>query len=681
MSLTDPATIGYLLSFAVFSILTFRLSRQSGPRTVFRALWIAGVATVLWSAAGILLTLGQLPKGMLIIAIEVVRNLAWLIVLLLWLAEIRDDQGRAAVTGSAVAQITLVAVIVVAVASAWAITSEPISVLPLTRSLFALLILGLCELVVRNAPGQLMPISGYLCIAAGGIFLFDLLTSLPFAFIAGHVHIIDDATGYVASIASLPLVAALKKPLTPIQSEPENRRFIFRLFLLVSLTVTILSLLVAEYYIRAFGGSWPGVIRVVVIAVIVSLAAVTIVSPSLRGQARVFLTKSFLRYKYDYRKEWLRFIGTLSETGLDHLTNTSVRAIARIVNSPGGVVWVVDPDSQRYKPIGSWQCALPLDRMFTADCDLVKFMVERQWVIDLSEMQHYPSMYSDLEPDQWFVQDDRWWIIVPLLLADELYGFVALQHGSTPSSLNFEDHDLLRTVGRHVATHLKQAESEKKLSEAQQFSTYHRLSAFLMHDLNNLAAQLSLVVKNAEKHKSDPDFVEDMVATVANSATRMNRLLEQLSNVTEQSRSEDVDPIALLRKAIANSKAWLPRPTLQTEEQGLWISADPERLCGIFEHLIRNAQDATEESGQIDIEIEERNRWAVIRIRDTGCGMTEEFISERLFRPFDSTKGSQSMGIGAYQAREYIRSLGGQVDVASIPGDGSTFTIHIPVAR
>jgi len=69
-----------------------------------------------------------------------------------------------------------------------------------------------------------------------------------------------------------------------------------------------------------------------------------------------------------------------------------------------------------------------------------------------------------------------------------------------------------------------------------------------------------------------------------------------------------------------------------------------------------------------------------ISISDTGCGMTPEFIRDRLFRPFDSTKGSQGMGIGAYQAREYVRQLGGLVDVTSTVGEGSRFDIWLPVA-
>ena len=61
--------------------------------------------------------------------------------------------------------------------------------------------------------------------------------------------------------------------------------------------------------------------------------------------------------------------------------------------------------------------------------------------------------------------------------------------------------------------------------------------------------------------------------------------------------------------------------------------------------------------------------------------MSPEFIRERLFRPFDSTKGSHAMGIGAYQAREYARMLGGQLEVNSTVGEGTTFVLRQPVAN
>ena len=93
--------------------------------------------------------------------------------------------------------------------------------------------------------------------------------------------------------------------------------------------------------------------------------------------------------------------------------------------------------------------------------------------------------------------------------------------------LNFEDHDLLRTVGRHVAMHINQAESDKRLAESGQFGAYNRLTAFLMHDLNNLIAQQLLVVENADRHRHNPKFVDDAIETIAHSVARMKRLMEQ----------------------------------------------------------------------------------------------------------------------------------------------------------
>ncbi len=71
---------------------------------------------------------------------------------------------------------------------------------------------------------------------------------------------------------------------------------------------------------------------------------------------------------------------------------------------------------------------------------------------------------------------------------------------------------------------------------------------------------------------------------------------------------------------------------------------------------------------------------ATLTVSDRGSGMTREFVQERLFKPFDSTKGSKGMGIGAYQVREYVQSLGGRVDVASDLGTGTRFTVRIPLS-
>ena len=203
----------------------------------------------------------------------------------------------------------------------------------------------------------------------------------------------------------------------------------------------------------------------------------------------------------------------------------------------------------------------------------------------------------------------------------------------------------------------------------------------MMHDLNNLIAQQSLVVKNAEKFRGNPDFVDDAINTIAHSVSRMRRLMEQLTSGSKVSTQRPTNIEQVIQNVMERTKDRLPVPTLQQCDQNMIVQADAERLSMVLEHLVRNAQEATSQDGSITISIASADSIATISIADTGSGMTQEFIRDRLFRPFDSTKGSQSMGIGAYQARDYIRTLGGQMEVTSEVGVGTTFSVRLPVNK
>jgi signal transduction histidine kinase len=109
------------------------------------------------------------------------------------------------------------------------------------------------------------------------------------------------------------------------------------------------------------------------------------------------------------------------------------------------------------------------------------------------------------------------------------------------------------------------------------------------------------------------------------------------------------------------------------------LSVDQEQFIMVLTHLIRNAQDATPSEGNISVAVRQEDGKVAIDITDTGEGMTPEFIRDRLFRPFDSTKGVQGMGIGAYQAREFTRRYGGQLRVNSDVSQGTTMTLTLPL--
>jgi putative PEP-CTERM system histidine kinase len=323
---------------------------------------------------------------------------------------------------------------------------------------------------------------------------------------------------------------------------------------------------------------------------------------------------------------------------------------------------------------------LPAKASIPETASLIRFLERRQWIIDLNEFNEHPQRYDDLELEEMFGRQPNWWLIVPLLLGNDVFGFIVLLKPAIPFKLNFEDHDLLKTVGKQVATHIKQAEIDRRLAEISQFTTYNRLSAYLMHDLSNLIAQHSLVVQNAERFRNNPAFVDDAFRTIAHSVSRMERLVSHLSRRPKPPSSRRLDIREVLDTAVDRSLQATPVPELDAGESPVYAKADPEQLTTVIEHLIRNAQQAISGEGTVRVGLSADDGMARISIVDTGSGMSPEFVRERLFRPFDSTKGSESMGIGAYQAREYIRSLGGQVEVNSEVGTGTTFSLALPLS-
>ena len=264
---------------------------------------------------------------------------------------------------------------------------------------------------------------------------------------------------------------------------------------------------------------------------------------------------------------------------------------------------------------------------------------------------------------------------------EKLLGFIVLARSPAQHHFNWEDSDLVKTAARQAAVHLAQLQASRALAEAKQFEACNRLSSYVMHDLKNLIAQLSLVVTNASRHKGNPQFMEDAILTVDNSVNKMNKLLEHLrSDSVQVQATTAIDVCNLLGDVIMTMSASLPVPSLDCQASGIQIQVDRDRCGAIIGHLIRNAQDATPDDGQVIVRLFRREDRAIIEVQDNGSGMDETFIRERLFKPFDSTKGKAGMGIGVYEARDYIHKAGGDLEVISRVGEGSTFRIRLPVS-
>ena len=273
-------------------------------------------------------------------------------------------------------------------------------------------------------------------------------------------------------------------------------------------------------------------------------------------------------------------------------------------------------------------------------------------------------------------------LLLPLVAEERLLGFMVLAEPRAQYRLGWEELDLLKTLGRQVGVFLDQQESNQALTQARQFEAFNQLTAFLMHDLKNIAGQQSLILQNAERHKHNPAFVDDMILTVDNSVARMQEVLRQLERVSAGPRQGGRVAIdALVAEVLDNLAGTSPVPERQDDGCEVIVIADRERFAMVLRHVIKNAQDATGRDGWVGVRATVEVGTVAIAVSDNGEGMTPAFIRDSLFKPFFSTKSARGMGIGAYQARDFARGAGGDVTVDSTPGVGTVFTLRLPAAE
>lgn len=542
--------------------------------------------------------------------------------------------------------------------------------------------LVLLEHILRNTPTDLMRAIKYLCFGIGGMFIYDFYLYSDALLFQRIDPALWEARGFInATVVPVIGFGLARNP----QWSPGvlvSRRVVFHTSALLGSGVYLLAMGIGGYYVRDYGGTWGIVAQTIFLFGAGLLLLILLFSGPLRARLRVLINKHFFHYKYDYREEWLRFIRTLSSNENDTpLPERAIRAISQMMDSPGGVLWMRHEDGH-YEPAAKWNMEPPLSANEPAGSSLIRFLEIQKWVINLDEYRRDPGLYQslgDLIMPSWLRTLPDAWLIAPLILQEKLHGFVVLARSpAVGRHFNWEDCDLLKTTGTQAASHLAQHAASQALAEARQFEAFNRLSTYVVHDLKNLISQLSLVVSNSAKHRNNPLFMENVISTVENSVSKMNRLLARLREGVQSDTRRMVDLAKLLEEVVRDAQAAKPAPILECDARDIAVTADRDRLASVMGHVIRNAQDATSENGNVTVRLHRLNGHAVVEVEDNGCGMDETFIRARLFRPFQTTKGNSGMGIGVYEAREFVRSLGGDVQVESKPGQGTIFRIYLP---
>ncbi len=672
LSPSDIAAFSYGLASITFLILSLLLLSNWRSRRHARALSVACVLTGFWATGAIGLATWGRPVAFLADVLEILRTGTWIIFLLLLL---EPPRRRLRVWMAAIAALSGIELVASALADTapFALAAR-VSIIGV-RLMFAMLGMLLVEQLYSNTPARERWGIKFACLGIGGLFAYDFYLysdALLFRYVNQEIWA---ARGIVVALmAPLLAVSAARNPSWALGLSL-SRQIVFRSAALVGSAIYLVAMASSAYYIRYFGGAWGPVMQLVYLFGAVIVLAGVLFSGALRAKLKVFINKHFYNAIFDYRQEWLRFTRKLSEGG-PALGERTVAAVAELVESPAGALWILR-ERGRCEPVASWNLAPQVAVEPVADA-LCQFLESKQWVIDVPECMSHPALYSHLRLPEWLRALPQMWLVVPLILHGRLFGFVALARPRTKMSLNWEVTDLLKIAGSQAASYLAHRESADSLMVARQFESFNRMSTFIVHDLKNLVFQLSLLLTNAEKHKANPEFQNDMLCTLDHSVKKMTLLLQKLSRGEAQELAVPLRIDQLLTQAVLAKAAARPAPVLEIEDAGLTVLANWTRLERVLGHLIQNAIEATALDGRVLVRLLRREHSAVVELNDSGQGMSEAFIRERLFKPFESTK-TAGMGIGVFESREYIREVGGQLEVVSEQAVGTTFRVILPL--
>lgn len=507
-----------------------------------------------------------------------------------------------------------------------------------------------------------------LCIALGGVFLYDVLLYSD-ALLFRRLSLPLFAGRAPATTIAAPLIAIAAARARRWQIDIHvSRDVVFHSFTLIAAGVFLVSIAVTGEIIRRGGSEWGYVAEVTMIFASLLVVAVLLTSGSLRSRLRILFVDNFFSARYDYRREWMRCIETLTAPEAHvGLHRRAIQAVAQVVDSPAGALFVRAPEEVAFQWAGSWN--LPaVTAPVPPGHPLVPLFRDGDWIVILDEAPDARENLTDLP---------RAWLAVPLNHFGTLIGFVVLARSRAQFRLEREAFDLLRVIGREVASRVAEQRAAQILDQTRQLREYSQRFAFVVHDIKNVSGQLSMLLTNAEVYADNPEFQRDMLVTVRASVGKITRLLARLQ-VDRQERSHTLlAPLEHLR-AVAETFRIARRAPIVLDDDGdkAGVAIDPEAFDAVVTHLLDNALEAS--AGQpVRIGLRYENMSVVIDIADRGPGMAPEFVRDELFRPFVTTKGS-GHGIGAYQARELLRAAGGDLLVLSRMGEGTIMRILLP---
>ena len=523
---------------------------------------------------------------------------------------------------------------------------------------------------LRNSQGSVRWQLKYLALGLGGIFAvrFYLLSqALLFHVLARQSLLIETGALIIGELfvaIGLLRSGALRTDLTV------SRHFVYRSTVVGLCGLYLFLAGAAGWLLNAIGIPEAALLGTMVVFVAVMSLAALALSESLRWRFKRYISTHFYAEKYDYRQQWRTFTANLTtRVTLDGLANQLLRSVTQTIGARKAALYLADETDGALR-FHSALGAAPLPKTLEAtpnDFLAGQKVPEARHLTALGNARAEVLLAAGLV------------LAVPLRTQGRLVGVLLVGAEQTGAPYAQEDLDLLTTLGEQAASATATVQLSERLAQARAFEAFNRLSSFIIHDLKNSVSALSMLTQNARKHFDDPEFRVGALGTLTRTVERMQKLVGRLS--TRQAASElEFESVLLDELARDTTASMSMGPALHLTlalDSVSSVRGDSDAIQRVIQNLITNAVEATDGAGTVTVRVCRQDGMVACAVTDTGCGMTEEFVRNSLFVPFQTTKKG-GWGIGLYQAREIVTAHAGRIEISSQEGRGTTVTLLFP---
>lgn len=435
---------------------------------------------------------------------------------------------------------------------------------------------------------------------------------------------------------------------------------------------------VGSYLIEAFISDKNKDSQITTFIVFIAPLIIGISSTTIRRWVRVKISQHIFAEQIDYRSIWLE----LTQMFRDYRSTPTqlMTPLTDMLEHECGAFLV--------EINGTWRVAtthnLP-DKIdeFRYEISLAHNSLHNEWILDRDESIDNPSIYNIDVVSKIQTMKTRW--LIPVHQANGLCAILLLdkQYDSEPNWINnWELRDYLNTIAQQLYWFFIDVDNAQHRSDSAHLSAFIRTSAFILHDLKNIASQLNMLSSNWEIHQNNPAFTRSAMSTVDSARNRLQQTIGRLQDRSVESNNCKNVSLEEIMQKWSQHEEFGKSVVLNNPKPDWFVNVDKDRMVQICNHLLRNAIDAcanVDRMPKINIDCLKQQEYVKIVVSDNGCGMTDNFVKNELFKPLKTTKGSAGMGLGVYDAFLFAQQHGGYLDVDTSLNQGTTFTLTLPL--